>query len=159
MGLKYGFLRGIFSLLSIIIGLYLAAKFHTGVAILLHKVIKDDKIVYVISFGMIIFVIYIAGVFIASKLSKINVITKTIDRFLGFSFGILKGLIVVSLILIFLTSFNLISDTKTKASTLYPYVYNIAPKTYDFISSFIPISKKSFEDLNPLMKKDSTAGK
>lgn len=95
----------------------------------------------------------------SSKLSRISKVTRTLDKLLGLAFGILKGLIVASLILIFLKSFNLISENNMKESVLYPYVNNVAPKTYDAISNVIPISKKSFEDLNPLMKKDTTIKK
>jgi membrane protein required for colicin V production len=159
IGMKYGFLRSVFSLVSILLGLYLATKFHSGFALILHKVIKDEKILNVVSFIIIISVIYVAGVFIASKISKFNIITKTIDRLLGLLFGILKGLIVVSLILIVSRSFDFIPETKTKSSLFYPYVYDVAPKTFDAITTFIPISKKSFDDLNPLMKKDTTIRK
>jgi membrane protein required for colicin V production len=157
--MRYGFLRSVFSLLSIILGLYLATKFQTGFALLLHKVIKDEKILYVVSFAIILIIVYIAGVYIASRLSKINKVTKTIDKLFGTLFGILKGLIVVSLILIFLKSFNFISEDTVKASVLYPYVYDTAPKTYNAITDIVPISKKSFEDLNPLMKKDTVIRK
>ena len=112
-----------------------------------------------VSFAIILIIVYIAGVYIASRLSKINKVTKTIDKLFGTLFGILKGLIVVSLILIFLKSFNFISEDTVKASVLYPYVYDTAPKTYNAITDIVPISKKSFEDLNPLMKKDTVIRK
>jgi uncharacterized membrane protein required for colicin V production len=157
--MRNGFLKSVFSFLSFIIGFYLAVKFHSGFSLLVHKIIKDEKISDLLSFLFILIVIYSAGIFVASKISKFNVITKTFDKVAGLIFGIFKGFIVVSLILIFSKSFSLISESNIGKSTLYPYVCNAAPKTFNAVSSFIPVSKKTFDELNPFIEKDTTIKK
>ena len=65
--------------------------------------IRVNSWLNIISFLIIIIAVYLAGMYIASKLSKINAFTKTLDKILGLVFGVLKGLIIASLIVIFMT--------------------------------------------------------
>lgn len=155
LGFKRGFLVSIFSLISIIIGIILATKFHAGIALVLHKFIKDDKTLNIISFLLIFFLIYFSGVFIASKLSKISSLTKSFDKLLGAVLGIIKGLLVASLIFIFLKSFGIISDSQIRGSYLSPYISSFAPDTFDTVSKVLPFNKKSFDDLNSFLKTDT----
>jgi membrane protein required for colicin V production len=155
LGYRRGFLVSIFSLISIILGIILATRFHSGFALVLHKFIKDDKILNFVSFIIIFLLIYLAGIFIASKLSKISSLTKTLDKILGFVIGTVKGLIVVSLILIFLKSFGIIGGNIVRQSSLYSYVWKFAPDTFDTASKVLPFNKKSFDDLNSFLKLDS----
>jgi membrane protein required for colicin V production len=155
LGYRRGFLVSIFSLISIILGIILATKFHGGFALVLHKFIKDDKILNFVSFLIIFLLIYVSGIFIAGKLSKISSLTKTLDKILGIAIGTIKGLIVVSLILIFLKSFSIVSDNVIRQSSLYSYVWKFAPDTFDMVSKVLPFNKKSFDDLNSFLKLDS----
>jgi membrane protein required for colicin V production len=159
LGFRRGFLVSVFSLISIVLGIFLATKFHSGIALVLHKFIKDEKTLNVLSFLIIFFVIYSAGIFIAGKLSKLSSITKSIDRILGTALGVIKGMLVASLILIFIKSFSLVSDSEIRTSYLFPYVSNFAPDTFDTVSKILPFNKKSFEDLNSFLKSDNQINK
>lgn len=147
-GFRRGFLVSVFSLISIVVGLVLATKFHSGFALVLHKFIKDDKALNIISFLIIYFLIYFAGIFIASKISKLSSITRSVDKILGLLLGVLKGLLVASLILILLKTVGAMSENTFRESNLYPYVSRFAPDTFDAISKILPFNKKSFDDLN-----------
>jgi membrane protein required for colicin V production len=155
LGFRRGFLVSIFSLLSIIAGIVLATKFHSGIALVLHKFIKDDRTLNIISFLLIFFVIYLAGIFIANKLSKISSLTKSFDKILGAILGIIKGMLVTSLILILLKSFSIVGENQIRDSYFYHYVSSFAPDTFDAVSKILPFNKKSFEDLNSFLKTDS----
>jgi len=155
LGYRRGFLVSVFSLISIVLGIILATRFHAGFALVLHKFIRDDKILNFVSFILIFLLIYLAGIFIASKLSKISKLTKTLDKILGVIIGTIKGLIVVSLILIFLKSFNIISDNMIRQSSLYSQVRKFAPDTFNAVSKYLPFNRKSFDDLNSFLKLDS----
>jgi membrane protein required for colicin V production len=155
LGFRRGFLVSVFSLLSIILGIVLATKFHSGIALVLHKLIKDEKTLNIISFLSIFFVIYFSGIFIANKLTKISSLTKSFDKILGAILGIIKGLLVASLIFIFLKSFGIIGESQIRSSNLYPYISNFAPDTFDTVSKILPFNKKSFEDLNSFLKTDT----
>jgi len=159
LGFRRGFLVSVFSLISIVLGIFLATKFHSGIALVLHKFVKDEKTLNVLSFLIIFFVIYSAGIFIAGKLSKLSSITKSIDRILGTALGVIKGMLVASLILIFIKSFSLVSDTEIRTSYLFPYVSNFAPDTFDAVSKILPFNRKSFEDLNSFLKSDNQINK
>jgi membrane protein required for colicin V production len=152
LGFRRGFLLSIFSLISIIAGLVLATKFHSGVALVLTKVIKDEKTLNVISFLLIFFVIYSAGIFLASKLSKLSRFTKSFDKILGLALGLIKGLLVASLFVIFMKSFSIMGENSYRQSMLYPYVSHFAPDTFDTVSKILSFNKKSFEDLNTFFK-------
>lgn len=159
LGFRRGFLVSVFSLISIVLGIFLATKFHSGIALVLHKFIKDEKTLNVLSFLVIFFVIYSAGIFIAGKLSKLSSITKSIDRILGTALGVIKGMLVASLILIFIKSFGLVSESEIRTSYLFPYVSNFAPDTFDAVSKILPFNRKSFEDLNSFLKSDTQINK
>jgi len=152
LGYRRGFLVSIFSLISIIAGLVLATKFHAGFALVLHKFIKDDKTLNIVSFIIIYLLIYFAGIFIASKLSKLSSITKSFDKILGIVLGTIKGLLVASLLIILLKTFSFMNETAFSQSAFYPYVSRFAPDTFDAVSKILPFNKKSFEDLNTFIK-------
>jgi membrane protein required for colicin V production len=155
LGFRKGFLVSVFSLISIIIGIIIATKFHSGFALVLNKFIKDARILNLISFIIIFLLIYLAGLFIAGKLSKISTLTKSLDKILGVILGAVKGLLVASLIIIFLKSFGFMGDNMFRSSYLYSYVYRFAPDTFDTVSRALPFNRKSFDDLNSFLKLDS----
>ncbi|MCX6164436.1 MAG: CvpA family protein [Ignavibacteriae bacterium] len=155
LGYRRGFLVSVFSLISIIIGIVLATKFHAGFALILNKFIKDARILNLVSFIIIFLLIYLAGIFLAGKLSKISKLTKSFDKILGIILGAIKGLLVASLIIIFLKSFGFMGDNVFRSSSLYPYVYRFAPDTFDTVSKVLPFNRKSFDDLNSFLKLDS----
>jgi len=155
LGYRRGFLVSIFSLISILIGIVLATKFHSGFALVLGKLIKDTRVLNLVSFVLIFLVIYFAGIFIANKLSKISNFTKSFDKILGVILGGIKGLLVASLIIIFLKSFGMMGDNMFRGSSLYPYVHRFAPDTFDTVSKVLPFNRKSFDDLNSFLKLDS----
>ncbi len=156
LGIKKGLIKSIVTTLSIILGIYLATKFHPGLNLVLKKLIEDSKWLSLISFSLIIVVAYLLGVFIAGKISKLNFITKFVDKTGGFALGILKGAIIASLILLFTVSFGMLKKETASNSLLFPYVYNVAPKTYNIIRLQFFEKNKEFMDLNKFFKIDST---
>jgi membrane protein required for colicin V production len=154
-GFRKGLLKSLFSLAGIIIGLFLASKFHSGVALVLVKVIGYEKASNVIAFILIFFLIYFISLFIAGKLADISFITKWIDKAAGLAFGALKGILLASVLVLIIISFKLISPSTTSNSILVKYVAPAAPKTYEFITMNLMGSKKSFLDVNSFIQIDS----
>jgi len=154
-GYRNGFLKSLLSLVSIIVGIYLATRFHTGFRLVLSKLFTNPRAVDIVSFLLIIAITYFIGVFIANRLSKINKLTQILDKGLGLGLGFLKGVVVSSLLLIILTSISLFPQSVLKASVLQSYLLPVAPKVYDYVSTIVPINKKSFLDLNPYFQVDS----
>ncbi len=152
LGIKNGLLRSVFSLAGIIAGLFLATRYNDKLVSMLSFIKMDSKILSLISFIVIIVFTYAILIYIASKISRFNVVTKTIDKILGAAFGLLKGLIIASLFLILTTNtFNLFSKEETARSKFYSSVVNIAPEIYNYFQSFFPDAKNFYEELNHLI--------
>ncbi|MEO8665673.1 MAG: CvpA family protein [Ignavibacteria bacterium] len=149
LGLKNGLLRSIFSLLGIITGLILATRFNDKISSLFSFLNIEPKLLGVISFIVIILFCYFVFIYIAGKISRLNAVTKTVDRLLGIVLGILKGLIIASLFLILTTNtFNLFDKTTIGSSKFYPAIINIAPSVYNYVKQFFPNAKDFYEELN-----------
>jgi membrane protein required for colicin V production len=156
LGIKKGLIKSVITTLSIILGIYLATKFHPGLNLVIRKFIEDSKWMSMISFSLIVIIVYLIGAFIAGKISKINFITKFIDKVGGFALGLLKGALIASLLLLFVSSFGMLKKNTASESLLYPYVYNVAPKTYNIVRLQFFDKNKEFLDLNKFFKIDST---
>ena len=158
-GLKKGFLKSVFSYVAIVAGIILSVKFNSGFVLILKPVIKDPKVAQLITFVLIVLSVYLLGIFLASKISKLNFISETIDKVGGFLFGGLKGILFVSLSLLLLVSFSIIPKSQKNGSFLYPYVSQAAPSTYNVVKDIIPFNKKDFNDVLGYVINDSTKTK
>jgi len=154
-GFRKGLLKSLFSLAGILAGLFLASKFHSGVALILVKVINYQKASNVIAFILIFFIIYFISLFIAGKLADISVITKWIDKVAGLAFGALKGILLASVLLLIFISFGIVSPLSVANSYLIKYIAPAAPRTYEFITMNLMGSKKTFLDVNSFIQIDS----
>ena len=158
-GLKKGFLKSVFSYVAIVAGIILSVKFNSGFVLILKPVIRDPKLAQLITFVLIVLSVYLLGIFLASKISKLNFISETIDKVGGFLFGGLKGILFVSLSLLLLVSFSIIPKSQKNGSFLYPYVSQAAPSTYNVVKDIIPFNKKDFNDVLGYVINDSTKTK
>lgn len=147
IGLSSGFLKNLFGFTAIILGLFIATNFNSEIAGFFSSMGLPSQIANGFAFLGVIVFFYILGGFIAGKISNLNRLTSTVDRFLGALFGILQGLLIASVILLFLKFFNFISDEGVSNSLLYPYVAGVAPEILSLIAKVLPFTKSTFEDL------------
>lgn len=153
IGLSKGFLRKVFSLASLILGLYLATKFNTDISIFIMKVAGvSERLSNIFSFVVIMMGIYTIGVYIAKKLSGINLLTKSVDKTLGLFIGIIQGMIIASLCVIAVNNFDLMNKETINNSKLYVFVNDFAPRTFNSIASLLPNYKSFYEEINSLTK-------
>lgn len=94
----------------------------------------------VISFVMIYFVAIVL----------LNIVIKALNAFITFAhlstlnlltgslFSAYKGALILSVILLFMAGFNLPKDDVKNDSLLYPYVFPVAPMSYDFVAKIYP---------------------
>lgn len=155
-GLKKGLIKSVFSYAAIVAGIILAVKFNSGFVLILKPIIKDPKLAQLITFVLMILTVYLLGIFIASKISKLNFVSETIDKVGGFLFGGLKGVLFVSILLLLFASYSILPKTQMSGSFLYPYVSQAAPSTYNFVKGIIPYNKKDFNDVLGFIISDST---
>lgn len=155
-GLKKGLIKSVFSYAAIVAGIILAVKFNSGFVLILKPIIKDPKLAQLITFVLMILTVYLLGIFIASKISKLNFVSETIDKVGGFLFGGLKGVLFVSILLLLFASYSILPKTQMNGSFLYPYVSQAAPSTYNLIKDVFPYNKKDFNDVLGFIISDST---
>lgn len=143
-GLKKGILKSVFTYISVICGILLAVKFNYAISFVLKSFIKDSKVTQILAIILIFLILYLTGIFIASKISKINKMSEVLDKIGGFLFGGLKSVLILGLVLIILNSYNVISVTQKSSSILYSPVTNSVPLTYNFLKDVIPVQKNDF---------------
>lgn len=146
IGLSSGFLKNLFGFSAIILGLFVATNFHTEIAGMFSSFLPA-QIANGFAFLSVIVFFYILGGFIASKIAGMNKLTSTVDRFLGAIFGILQGLLIASVFLLFLKFFNFISPEAIDNSIFYSYVAGVAPEILGLIAKVLPSTKATFESL------------
>ena len=121
--------------------------------------IKDPRLAQVVIFIVIILTIYLLAIFLASKISKMNFVSETIDKIGGFVFGGLKGILFISIMLIVFDNYSFVPKNQKNNSFIYPYVIQAAPATYNVIKNLLPFSKKDFNDIIGIDNSDSTKTK
>lgn len=146
-GFRKGFLRKFLGIIGIILGFILAVKFYSPISSFLKGFIKTDTlIVDVISFIIIIGILYGLSIWVARFMAGMNSGTSLLDKIAGTAFGFFQGLIVASVLLYNFTYINF-PDSKTRnESLLYSRVYKIAPAIFDKIISFSPDLKQIYEE-------------
>lgn len=129
-GFFRGFIKEMSSIIGVLGGFYAAYSYYMDFAELLSGWILDKSYLYIFSF-LIVF----CGVFLI--ISILGVIIKYIlnvaflgglDRICGAGFGIIKAILIVSVLLIALTAFLPKGAPIVKDSTLSPHVSFIAEK-------------------------------
>jgi membrane protein required for colicin V production len=116
-----GFVKDIFSLLAVILGIIAALVFYRMGAQLMEGFIASEQIRNTLSFAVIFLIIAVAISIVGIIVSKIikSVELSFYDRLAGFAFGLLKGFLIVAVIVVVVTS------TMPRAaanSQLVPYV-------------------------------------
>lgn len=159
-GIKRGLIKELVSLLSLIIGVYIAINFSFLLEDYLYKPLSNyAEFVCVISFILVFLIVFssfkIAG-FLLKKLVK-SLQLGFLDKLFGLLFGVSKIALVLS-ILLFETQHlshtfgNIIPEKEIKKSVLYKPIYNIVP-------TIAPIAKERKTWTRELKKKINNAVK
>ena len=154
MGLIKGVINEVASLVALIIGLYGMFYFSDITASWLKNII-DIKPEYIatISFLLTFMILVLVIVLLGKLLSKIvkSLSLGWLDKMGGLVFGILKGALITSLIILLLNVLNISGNIPQKdrdESFLYKPVENTAPYLYNnskFVRSAVEKSKELFE--------------
>lgn len=138
-GFRKGFLRKLLGIAGIILGFILAVKFYDTLTPLLAKIIKENPVfVNVLSFLIIIGIVYGASIWLARFIANMNSGTSIVDKILGTAVGFLQGLLVASVLLYNLSFANIPSASTRDSSLLYGTVTKIAPAVFDKILEYFP---------------------
>ena len=103
-GIIKGFIDNIFGKLALVLGIFIAILFYKNIAALLLKDIKFPFAANIIAFLLIFVVVFLIVKIIQMIVSKVFEwsILKSLDRTLGFFFGIVEGAVVICLIIMLL---------------------------------------------------------
>lgn len=151
-GLFRGLVKEVSSIIGVLGGFYAAYSYYPMVAKLLAGIVKDQSYLNILSF-LIIF----CGILIA--ISILGVVIKYllnvaflgwIDRICGVGFGLIKGVLIVTVIFIILTTFLSKGTPLIKKSILAPHVIWISEKMVGLVSD--DMKKEFFEKLDEFKK-------
>ena len=158
--LGYSILRGLFrglvkevsSIIGVLGGFYAAYSYFPMMARLLSGIIKEESYLNILSFLIIfcsiLLLISILGVVIKYLLNV--AFLGWIDRICGVGFGLIKGVLIVTVIFIILTTFLSKGTPLIKKSILAPHVIWISEKMVSLVSD--DMKKDFFAKLDEFKK-------
>lgn len=152
-GFRKGFLRKLLGIAGIILGFILAVKFYDSVSVFTSKIVKDNPVfVNVISFLLIIGIVYGASVWLARYIANLNSGTSIIDKILGTIVGFLQGVLVASVLMYNLSFADIPSKSTRDSSLLYGTIIKAAPAIFDKIIEYFPGLQDIYKEYkNPLL--------
>ena len=135
-GLFRGLVKEVSSIIGVLGGFYAAYSYYPMVARLLTGIIQDQSYLNILSFLIIfcgiLIVISILGVVIKYLLNV--AFLGWIDRICGVGFGLVKGVLIITVIFIILTTFLSKGTPLIKDSILAPHVIWISEKMVGLVS-------------------------
>ncbi|MCL5261342.1 MAG: CvpA family protein [Gammaproteobacteria bacterium] len=146
-----GFVKELISLLTWIIGFWVAYKFSDQGANFLKEYISNPSLRMIISFSTIFIVIVIFGAIINFLISMILVKTglSGTDRALGVLFGFARGVLLIGMILLLISTTAFIEEGWWKKSVLIPHLqvvvnwlHGILPQKFTSMSNILANSTK-----------------
>ena len=146
-GLFRGLVKEVSSIIGVLGGFYAAYSYYPMVAKLLSRFIAEPAYLNILSF-LIIFCGILIGISILGVVIKylLNVaFLGWIDRICGVGFGLIKGVLIVTVIFIILTTFLSRGAPLIKNSILAPHVIWISEKMVGLVSE--DMKKDFFEKL------------
>jgi len=99
-GFKNGLIKELASILALVLGVWVTLKFSDFVAAKLNNVPAMHAIAFVLTFMAVLVGVHFAGLFV-EKIVKL-VIPSFMNNFCGLAFGIVKTMVVVSVVIYFI---------------------------------------------------------
>ena len=151
-GLFRGLVKEVSSIIGVLGGFYAAYSYYPMVAKLLSGIIDEQSYLNILSFLIvfcgILIIISILGVVIKYLLNV--AFLGWVDRICGLGFGLIKGVLIVSVIFIILTTFLSKGAPIIKKSILAPHVIWISEKMVGLVSD--DMKKDFFTKLDEFKK-------
>ena len=135
-GLRRGIIIEVVTLLAFGAGIYGAMHFSDFTAAHLQDFMEINPnylntIAFVLTFIILVVVVNLIGMLVAKAVKSLNL--GFFDRLGGFLFGIIKGVLLCSVVLMVLNNFQLLGVVKPEVkekSKLYPYIEQTVPYVY-----------------------------
>ena len=143
-GLSKGLINELISLVSILLGAWLAFKFSGVVSTWLSQYLQlDPKVVNVIAFAIIVILVILLLYFIGQLLTKVVKITTLgwLNRLLGMVFGILKVALVLGLVIMVFAGINakwgIVKSSTLDDAVIYNALKHFAETVFPYLKSFV----------------------
>lgn len=143
-GLSKGLINELISLVSLILGAWLAFKFSSAVGAWMGNYLQlDPKVINVIAFAVIVILVVLLLNLIGQLLTKIVKITMLgwLNRLLGMVFGIIKVALVLGLVIMIFSGINaklgLVKPEVLDETVVYNAIKNIAENVFPYLKSFV----------------------
>ena len=135
-GLRKGLIIEVVTLLAFGVGIYGAMHFSDFTAAHLQEVMNVNPqhlntVAFVLTFILLVVVVNLIGHLVRNMVKALNL--GFFDRLGGFVFGVAKGVLLCSILLLVLNNFQLIGVLKPEVreqSRLYPYIEETVPYVY-----------------------------
>lgn len=136
ISLVRGFVKELISLVIWILGFWVAIKFYHALATVFEHYIANSAIRHITSFTVIFLAVLILGALFNYLLSFIIIKTglSGTDRLLGMIFGFARGVLLVAMLLLLISSTSFIEDAWWKQSILIPHFHGLLA----WLKSFLP---------------------
>ncbi len=152
-GFKRGLIIELASLVALILGIYAALYFSFYIEDFLDKVLNMGPkyraiVAFIMTFVVVIVVVHIIGKILEKLINLVAL--GFLNKMAGGLFGILKGAVFLSIILLIINHFDdqLISQEKKEGSLFYKPVAGIAPFLWNELQEQEWIEPPSKDDLN-----------
>lgn len=155
-GIKNGLIGEVLGIVGIILAVFFTFQYMDEVAEWIRPLFEADADYVIFVAGAIIFfftliVVQIIEFLIVKVLAAIKL--HTVNRILGAFFGLIKGGIIISAILLLLAGFNIPSQQAREDSASYSYVIYLAPWAYNTIATenFTRTIQNTFNKYEPVI--------
>ncbi|MEN3038733.1 MAG: CvpA family protein [Candidatus Kryptonium sp.] len=132
-GFRKGFITRAFGLAGVILGIWLGVKHNLKVAQILNSIGINAEIAPYLAMFLIFLASIITATLIARFLKNVSIFVELTDNILGAILGLVEGLLILGIFLIFFASLNFPSEETRNQSKFYKPVTKATIGLYDFI--------------------------
>ncbi len=153
LGIRDGLFKKIFGILGFLGGLICATKFMVPFSnVIIDWIGFSEEVSIILAFFIIfIIIVIIINLFYRWFGKSGSGTLKLWSRIAGGILGFAQGLVAVSLVLVMFSFYAIPSEEDRSDSLLYHDIFKIAPKVFDYMTKWIPDSKKFFEEIKEKM--------
>ncbi len=154
LGYKDGLVRKIIGLIGFILAIVISSLYASAVGKFIYESLGIELYLAEIIGGLIIFILIILVFSILKRvIHPFDKVNNWVNQILGGAVGVIQILFFLSAVFFLLNVFDVPSKQSRKTSYLYTPVYNVLPKTIDYIASYTPRTKQILKDY--INEKDS----
>ena len=143
-GLRKGFISQAISIVSLIVGLWLSARFASAVSVWIGQwITASGQVLEIVAFALILILVFLALGAIGKLLEATIrlVMLGWLNRLLGVVFALLKTMLIVGLVIMAFNSLNVtfgfVKEEVLNQSMLYPPLKNLANDVFPYLRDMI----------------------